>query len=134
MKNDDTPENAEVNTDAESVKKAKPARPRKENKQASNAQLPLLLEFAYTISTLVLVFLALAIMITSLFAGASLFTVILRTGVAIIVMGGLLMLISSQISSGLLFAVRIEQEEAEKVQEKEPVVPSVSEGANVAEA
>jgi hypothetical protein len=134
MKNDEAPENAEVKTDVQLVKKAKTTKPKKEKKPASGARLPLLPEFAYTLSTLALIFLALAIMITSLLAGASLFTVVLRTGVAIIVVGGLLMLISSQISSGLLFAVRIEQEEAEKLSEKEPVVPPVNQDANVVEA
>ena len=105
MKDDDTPEKVEVKTDA---------RPKKQKRQANGAPLPFLLEFTYTMSTLILIFLALAIMITSIFAGAGLFAVLLRTSVAIIVVGGLLMLISSQISSGLLFAVRIQQEAAEK--------------------
>lgn len=101
---------------AGAAKPSKPAKPKKEKKQkpSGDIKLPFLLEFTYTVSTLILVFLALAVIITSLFAGASLFTVVLRTVVAVTVVGGLLLLISSQISSGLLFAVKLEQEETEK--------------------
>ncbi len=103
-----TPEvNAEVQPTAA-------AKPKNEKKQPNGTRLPFLLEFIYSIATLVLIFLALAVIITSYLAGASLFFIVLRTGVATIILGSLLIVIARQISSGLLFAVRIEQEEAEK--------------------
>ncbi|HEX2993903.1 MAG TPA: hypothetical protein VHP14_03710 [Anaerolineales bacterium] len=111
MKSDDATENVE-NKSAE--KPAEPVKPKKEKKSSGGVRLPFLLEFTYTISMLVLIFLALTVLVTSFLSGAGLFTVVLRTVVAVIVVGGLLMLISSQISSGLLFAAKIEQEEAEK--------------------
>ena|SRR5690349_13986574 len=101
------------------AKSIKPAKPKKEKKQPSGVRLPFLLEFTYTISTLVLIFLALSVIITSFLGGASLFTTLLRTGVALFVVGSVLMLISSQISSGLLFAARLEEEEAQKKQEEQ---------------
>ena len=132
MKNED--ENAEVKPDgqpAESAKAAKPAKPpkpakpkkEKKPKPSGGVRLPFLLEFTYTISTLVLIFLAFAVIITSFLAGANIFIVVLRTVVAVIVVGGLLMLISSQISSGLLFAAKIEQEEAVKKLNETPEEP-----------
>lgn len=117
MKNDE--ENPEGNAEGkpvEAAKPAKPAKPKKEKKPKSSGdiKLPFLLEFTYTVSTLILIFLALAIIITSFLAGASLYVVVLRTVIAVMVVGSLLTLISSQISSGLLFAAKLEQEETEK--------------------
>jgi uncharacterized membrane-anchored protein len=86
----------------------------KSRKQSNNIHLPFLLELTYTLSTIILILLALAVMVTSFLAGAGLFTVVLRTGVAVSVVGGVLMLISYQISSGLLFSVKIEQEEEQR--------------------
>ncbi len=145
MKNDNATDNVENKPDGQPVKPvkpAKPAKPKKEKKQTGGVHLPFLLEFTYTISTVILIFLAVAIIFTSVLAGASLFTALLRAGVAILAVGGLLMLISSQIASGLLFAAKIEQEEAdkkleeeeEKKQEKEPVFPPMNEDAVQAEA
>ncbi len=94
------------------------AKRKKEKKSAQNVRLPFLIEFTYTVSALILVVLALIIMITSYLAGASLFTLVIRTGVAVTVMGCLLMFISSQISSGLLFSVKVDQEEELRKQEE----------------
>jgi hypothetical protein len=116
---DDKTEGKPVDQPAEAAKPGKPVKQKKEKKQSGGARLPFLLEFTYTIATLILIFLAFAIIINSFLAGASLFTVILRTTAAVVVIGSLLMLILSQISSGLLFAVKIEQEEAEKKLEEE---------------
>jgi hypothetical protein len=99
-------------------KEKRSARAKKGTEQMESVQLPFLLELTYTLSTLILALLGLTIMITSLLAGAGLFAVILRTAVAVTLMGGLLMLIASQISSGLLFSVKIEQEEEQKKQEE----------------
>ncbi len=128
---DDATENAENKPAAPG--KA-PVRAKKEKKQPNGARLPLLIEFTYTISTLILVLLALTIIVISFLTGASLFALVLRTGVAIVVMGGLLMLISSQIASGLLFSVKVDQEEAQKMSAEEPVFPANNEDLNKAEA
>lgn len=144
----DKPETAETKAEAKPAEKPKPAKPKKEKKQPSKVRLPFLLELTYTVSTLILIFLALAVIITSMFAGVSLFTIVLRTSVAVLAVGGLLILISSQISSGLLFAIKIEQEEAEKKREEElrkreeenknrepdPAAPLMNEHAEMAEA
>ncbi len=97
----------------------------KRRRQSNNICLPFLLEITYTLSTIILILLALTVMVTSFLAGAGLFTVVLRTGVAVSVVGGLLMLISSQISSGLLFAVKIEQEEEQRKQEEAATLMSI---------
>jgi hypothetical protein len=68
---------------------------------------------------LILIFLALAIIITSIFAGVSMYATVLRTSVSVIVVGVLLYLVSSQISSGFLFAAKIELEEEEKAAAEE---------------
>jgi low affinity Fe/Cu permease len=99
-------------------KKSSTARRKKDKEQAENIRLPFLLEFTYTASALILLVVALMVMITSFLAGASIFTIVIRTGVAIAIMGCLLMFISSQISSGLMFSVKIDQEEEQRKQEE----------------
>src|SRR5574338_95893 len=113
----------EENPEAKPAEAAKPPKLKKEKKQkaSGDVKLPFLLEFTYTISTLILIFLAMAIIITSFMVGASLYVIVLRTVVAVVVIGGLLMLISSQISSGLLFAAKLEQEETEKKLNEAPI-------------
>jgi hypothetical protein len=99
-------------------KKEKSAKVKKSKKQAENIRLPFLLELTYTLSAIILLLLALTIMITSLLAGASIFTIVLRTGVAVVVVGGVLMLIASQISSGLLFSVKLDLEEEQRKEDE----------------
>jgi hypothetical protein len=97
----------------------KTAKEKKTNKAAEGGSLPVLVEFTYTISILLLIILSFTIILVSLLHGASLFAIVLRTSVVIFVMGSLLAVISSQVSSGLLFSSRIEQEELEKKQARE---------------
>lgn len=123
MKNENT-ENLENQTnpktpDESKKSKKKPIKPKKEKKETNGVQLPVLVEFTYTISILLLIVLALTIIVISFLHGASLFTLVLRTGVTIFVMGGLLTFISSQVASGLLFSSKVEQEEYEKKQAEE---------------
>lgn len=99
--------------------KKKPAKPKKEQKEINAVQLPLLVEFMYTISILLLIILALTVIVISILNGASLLTLVLRTSVTIFVMGGLLIFISSQVASGLLFSSKVEQEEYERKQSPE---------------
>lgn len=96
----------------------------KNRKPSDGIRLPFLLELTYTLSKIILIILALTVMVTSFLAGASLFTVVLRTAVAVTVVGSLLMFIASQISSGLLFSVKIEREEEERKQEEAAMLVS----------
>lgn len=123
MKNENT-ENVEnqpvpKDPDASGNSEKKPAKPKKGKKEVNAVQLPVLVEFTYTISVLFLMALALTIIVISLLKGASLLTLVLRASVTIFVMGGLLMLISSQVSSGLLFSSQVELDEHEKAQSEE---------------
>ena len=97
----------------------KPARVKKDKRDMDGVRLPVLVEFTYTISILLLIVLALTIILISFLNGASLLTLVLRVSVATFVMGGLLTLISYQVSSGLLFSSLVEQEEHEKAQAEE---------------
>jgi hypothetical protein len=109
------------------------ARAKQKRKPPESTPLPFLLEFTYTLSTLILIFVAVVVMITSYLAGADIFTLFIRTAVSVLVMGVLLMLISSQISSGLLFSVKVDQEEQQKKQE-ESSFPLTDEDLGTAEA
>lgn len=99
--------------------KKKPVKPKKGPKEVKGVQLPVLVEFMYTISILLLIVLALTVIGISILNGATLFTLVLRTSVTIFVMGGLLIFISSQVASGLLFSSKVEQEEYERNQSQE---------------
>lgn len=115
-------------------KLAQPKKPPKPKKEVTSVTLPVLVEFTYTACVLLLIVLALTIFVISALNGASLFILVLRTSVTIFVMGGLLTFISSQISSGLLFSSRIEQEEYEKKQDSELENPDSSEDSSKTEA
>lgn len=122
MKNEnpDAAEKADNPPKPESGKsKAKPARKPKKSKETDSVQLPLLVEFTYTMSTLLLIFLGLTVLTVSFVSGASLFSLVLRTGIAMLVMGALLVLISSQVSAGVLAAGLAEQEELQQAQIEE---------------
>lgn len=111
-----------------------PAKMRKERKNFDGVRLPVLVEITYTASVLLLIVLAITIIVSSFLSGASLFAILLRTSVAIFVMGVLLTLISSQISSGLLFSIMVEQEEYEKAQSERIEKSAGTEDLSKAEA
>ena len=102
-----------------------PAKPRKEKKrekkkpQPDDVQLPVLVELTYSVSVLLLIFVGLAVIIVSDLTGASVLNIILRTSAAMLAMGSLVVLIFHQISSGVLQASLVEQEEAQKAQSEE---------------
>jgi hypothetical protein len=83
---------------------AKSRQPGKNKKESSGVRLPLLVEFAFTVSAILLLLLGLTMVGISFITGASLLSLVIRTSVALLVMTGLLMLISSQISAGMLNA------------------------------
>ena len=81
---------------------------RKTKKEDDGVRLPVLIEFTYTIAMLLLLFLGLTVIVTAILSGANLLTLLIRTGVTLLLMGGLLMLIFSQVSSVMLFASLVE--------------------------
>lgn len=121
------------NPETPAVPKA-PAKPRKEKKpkppKSDGVQLPVLVEFTYAFSTILLIFVGLAMIITSLLNGATLLNLVLRTSVALLVLGSLLLFISSQVSSGVLQASFVEQEQAKTSQQ--PQADEIREPANAA--
>lgn len=103
-------------------KKEKKAR---ESRSADGMPAPFLVEFVYTITTIVPIFVGLTIIAISLLTGVSLFMIVVRTGVAMLVISGLLMLISSQIASGALNSIfEKEKQESEAPTEKSAAEPA----------
>ncbi|MCX6078666.1 MAG: hypothetical protein NTW32_03950 [Chloroflexi bacterium] len=107
---------------AESVKLASNPKVDKKKKDTEVLHLPVLVELAYTISAIVVIIASLTVVITSLVMGASLIDLVIRTSVTTLTIGGLLTLVSWQISAGALKASLAEQEEelqkAKTAQEK----------------
>lgn len=91
------------------------------NKNSGNDtyQLPALVELAYTASALMVIIVTLIVGIISLVAKASLVDLVIRTSVAILLTGGISMLVSWQVSQGALKASIAEMEEEEKKLELE---------------
>ena len=89
---------------AKAPREKKPKQPRKakKNTAADDLHLPVLVEFTYTVSTILFIFVGLAMIIISVLTGASLLDLVLRTSAALFAVGGVLLLISSQVSSGVL--------------------------------
>jgi hypothetical protein len=93
----------------------KPAKKAKQQKQDDGMYLPVLVEFTFTSSVIILILMFLVITVVSWRTGASLLDFVLRTGIAMGVLGGLLMVVSRQVSTGVLNANLAEIEE--KLQE-----------------
>jgi hypothetical protein len=74
-----------------------PAAVVKAKKKTDDLFMPTLVEFTFTVSALILMVLFLTIVGVSLVAGATLLDIFIRAGVAMLVIGGLLMFISHQI-------------------------------------
>ena len=107
---------APVKEKKEKKEKTEKKKKEKKPKQADGVQLPVLVEFTYTISVLLLIFVSLAVIVVSFFTGASLLNLVLRTSAALLAIGCLSMVIFYQVSSGVLQASLAEQEEAERAQ------------------
>jgi hypothetical protein len=101
--------------------KEKKERKKKEKKvpPADDLRLPILVELAYTISVTLFILVGLAVILVSILTGANLLQLVLRTSAALLAMGCLLVIIFHQISSGMLQASLVEQEEAQKAQSEE---------------
>ena len=92
----------------------------KDEKGSDGIILPVLVEFAFTFSVILLILLFLTIIIISLLTGTKLFDIVIRTGVTMLVIGGLLVFISRQLFLGVSNA-RFEYEESDQQQYEEEV-------------
>lgn len=113
----------------------------KQKRQSDGMYLPVFVEFTFAGSMILLISVFLVMAALSIMTGASLLDFILRTGAAMGVLGILLMLISREISEGVLNSnlAGIEdkiQQSLSKVPEKygQPEMPDVVEKANHVEA
>ncbi len=111
---------AQVSTaEADAAAKPKP-KPKKVKKAKENTTpLPVLVELSYTVSIIILILATLSVVAVSIYSGASLMDMVMRTAVTILVVGFILFLISWQIASGTLDAYQIEEEERKKKEEEE---------------
>ena len=100
----------------EKKKEKKPTR-------SNDVQLPVLVELTYSVSVSLLIVVGLAVMLVSFLTGASLLDLVLRTSAAMLAMGSLVVVIFHLVSSGVLQASLVEQEEAQKAQTQELEIP-----------
>ena len=106
----------EVQVSIEPVKPVakKPVKVAKQKKKADGISLPLLIEFIFTFSAIILIFVFLSMSFVSWLTGATLFDFVLRTSVSMLVQGSLLLLVSRQVSVGVLNVSEAEVEEEKK--------------------
>lgn len=93
---------------------SKPAKATKPKKEMDGIQLPILVEFIVAFSVILLILVFLAMTAISWLTNATLLDFALRTSVTLLVLGSLLMLISRQVSTGMLSASPVEQETVQK--------------------
>jgi hypothetical protein len=106
---------------------AKPDKATKKNKESDGFHLPVLVEFTFTFSIAFLVFVFLAMAAVSWITGTTLKDFVLRTSASMLVLGGLLMTVSRQVSSGVLNARLTELGEMlQQPLDKETQAPEVS--------
>ncbi len=98
--------------------RVKPVKQKKKEKVADTFFLPVLVEFTYTFSVIILILLFLTVVSVSVLTGTKLIDIFFRTTVSMLVVGGLLLMISRQVSMDVLSANITEKEEKEK-KEKE---------------
>lgn len=79
-----------------------------EKSKKDEAHPPLLIEFVIMLSAIILVVVFLTVVLISLLTGATLLDFVLRTSISILIIGGLLAIITRQISAGV-FAVENEK-------------------------
>ena len=99
----------------------------KKKKETDGIFLPILVEFTFTFSVIILILLFLTIIGVSLLTGAKLLDIVIRTSVTMLIIGGLLILISSQICSDVLTASIVQEEQSDPQQFEELEVHSPSE-------
>lgn len=86
----------------------------KKVKETDGVFLPVLVEFTFAISAIVLSILFLTVISISLLTGAKLLDIVIRTSVTILLIGGLLILISRQISLDVVNSTIAQEEEAKQ--------------------
>jgi uncharacterized membrane protein len=92
----------------------------KKQKENDGIQLPVLVEFMVTFSAIFLVLVFFAIVGISLITGTTLLDFVARTSVSILVIGSLLVIITRQISFGMLkSSMTIDEEKSEQKQSDE---------------
>jgi hypothetical protein len=96
---------------ADAKKSAKKAKQPKQPKRDDGMYLPVLVEFTFTSSVIFLILVFLAMAAVSWLTGTSLLDFVLRTSAAMGVLGSLLMVVSRQVSTGVLNASLAEREE-----------------------
>jgi hypothetical protein len=95
-------------------KKAKPPKAPKQPKKADGRPLPALVELTFTVSVALLVLVFLAMFLISWLTDATLRDFVLRTSVALLVLGSLLLVVFRQVSTGVVKAGQAELDEAQK--------------------
>ena len=85
-------------------KDAKPSKAAKKKKESDGFHLPVLVEFTFTVSVVLLVIVFLAMAAISWMTGTSLLDFVLRTSTSMLVLGGLLMVVTRQVSTGVMEA------------------------------
>ncbi len=101
-------------TPAEKSEAIKKESKKKEAPQTDGVILPVLVEFTFTVSVIILAILFTTVVGVSLLTGAKLLDIVIRTSATMLVVGGLLILISRQISVDVLNAARLQEEEVKK--------------------
>ncbi len=99
-----------------------PAKPVKEKKKkivSDGVFLPVLVEFTYTFSVIILILLFLTVLGVSILTGTKLLDIVIRTSVSMMVVGSLLLMISRQVSMDVISASIVEKKEKEEKNEKE---------------
>lgn len=110
--NEKPPEQQPPAAAAKVEKPAKPPKAPKKPKANEGLYLPVLAEFVISFAIIFLVVVFLAMSTASWWSGATLLDFVLRTGAALLVLGSLLVLVSRQVTKGVLNASQAEMEEA----------------------
>lgn len=102
---------AEAEKPAKKVKQPKLPKQPKQPKQDDGLYLPVLAELTYTSSVIFLILVFLAMAVVSWLTGTGPLDFVLRTSVAMAVLGSLLLVVSRQVSAGVLSVSQAEIEE-----------------------
>jgi hypothetical protein len=92
---------------------------KKKKEETNDVHLPVLVEFTYTFSSIILILLFLTMVSISFLTGATLLDTVIRTSITMLIIGGLLIYISRQISSGILTANIVQNEKSSEQQSEE---------------
>lgn len=115
---------AEIEKNPEQPAPAKPVpakRVKEKKKQvvSDGVFLPVLVEFTYTFSVIILIFLFLTVLGVSILTGTKLLDIVVRTSVSMMVVGSLLLMLSRQVSMDVISASILEKKEKAEKLEKE---------------